>query len=214
MDGNGRWAKKRGLPRKAGHAFGYRAMFKVIKRCIDLGIKHVSLYAFSTENWKRPEDEINAMFELVRHGFDRDFDALIKGGVRITTMGDVSKFPQDIQDKLSEVRDKTKRNDVLTLVMCVNYGGRDEILRAVKKSKGDVSEFEKNLDSKGIPDPDLIVRTSGEQRISNFMLWQMAYSEFLFIPEHWPQMNHKLVDRCIIDYQKRDRRYGKIKEPK
>ena len=216
MDGNGRWAKRRGLPRYFGHSVGYGKLIRVVKHCAQIGIPVVSVYAFSTENWKRPKAEIDEIFRIVRENIERDTPMFHEYGIRVVTMGDITKFPQDLHDKLVEVRESTKSNTRCTLNLCINYGGRADIIRAVntalEKNKRQIDEetFAKYLYNPDLPEPDLIIRTSGEQRISNFMLWQMAYSEFLFIKKHWPSMNERTVNQCIIDYQKRHRRFGKV----
>ena len=221
MDGNGRWAKKRGMPRTFGHKHGYVKMKMAVKHCVDLNIRVISIFAFSTENWNRPKDEIDEIFRLIREGMHEDSSLFMKWNVKVVTMGDLTKFPKDMYDKLVEVMEKTKNNTGTIFNLCANYGGRSDIVRAVntilkersnsgKEESVTEQEFEKYLYGAGLPPPDLIVRTSGEQRISNFMLWQMAYSEFLFIKPHWPAMTPKLIDKCILDYQSRDRRFGKI----
>jgi len=219
MDGNGRWAQKRGLPRKAGHARGYSKMKTVIKRCSQLKVKVCSIYAFSTENWNRPKDEIDEIFKLIRENMHADTPFFNENNVKVVTMGDITRFPQDLQDKLGEIMQSTKHNDGTILNLCINYGGKADIVHAVNKfiinsplTEQLITEqdLEKNLYGADLPPPDLIVRTSGEQRVSNFMLWQMAYSEFFFIKPHWPAMTARLVDKCIIDYQKRNRRFGNV----
>ena len=216
MDGNGRWAKRRGLPRNFGHMMGYARMVRVVKHCANIGIPVVSIYAFSTENWKRPQAEIDEIFRIVRENMERDIPIFNENGIRVVTMGDITKFPDDLQQSLVKTVESTKNNNRCTLNLCVNYGGRDEIVRAVNKIiSNDIKliseeDFSKHLWNFELPDPDLVVRTSGEQRVSNFMLWQMAYSEFLFVREHWPSMNERLVNKCISAFQKRNRRFGKI----
>jgi len=217
MDGNGRWANKRGLHRHFGHRIGYTRTVMSVKRCADLGIKVVSFYAFSTENWNRPKEEVDEIFKIIRENMHKDQDEFYKHGIKVVASGDITKFPKDLQDKLVEVMKKTKDCKRCVLNLCINYGGRDDIVNAVNKvvssgvkTKLTEQEFAKYLYNSDLPDPDLIVRTSGEQRISNFMLWQMAYSEFLFIKPHWPDMSEKIVDKCIIAFQKRKRRFGKV----
>ena len=226
MDGNGRWAQKRGLLRLAGHKAGAQSMLKVVKRCLELGIKYVSFYAFSTENWKRPDGEVNGIFDEARKLIAQQKDEFVKNGVRVVTMGDTTKFPKDMQDSLKQIVDITRRNDRITLNIAINYGGRAEIINAVnrilseKKIKSvDEQIFEEYLytgikngdfEGKGITDPDLLVRTSGESRISNFMLYQIAYSELYFTKVFWPMVGEKFVDECVIEFQKRKRRYGAV----
>ena len=225
MDGNGRWANARNWARQKGHEVGYKKVLTAVKRCCELGIGIVSIYAFSTENWNRPKAEIDGIFKILRENMEKDTKEFDKYGVRVMTMGDVTKFPNDLQDKLTKVIEQTKNNKKCILNFCINYGGRAEILRAVnllikdnlEKSLagGAVSEindeaFKKYLYSTNLPDPDLIVRTSGEQRISNFMLYQMAYSEFYFPKLFWPAITGKFIDKCVIEFQKRKRRFGKL----
>ena len=216
MDGNGRWAKVRGLARKFGHKEGYRRMVKMVKHCADLGVSVVSYFAFSTENWNRPKDEVDEIFRIIRENMHADSEEFIKHGIRISVMGDITAFPGDLQDKLNEMVETTKGNTRCTLNLCANYGGRADITQAVNKAiksgKQNISEqeFSKYLYGSDLPAPDFIVRTSGEMRISNFMLWQMAYSELYFIKTFWPDMNERLIEKCIIEYQQRDRRYGKV----
>ena len=214
MDGNGRWAKKRGLARTVGHKFGYEKVKTVVQRCSQLGIEVCSFYAFSTENWNRPKEEIDEIFRIIRENMNADTSQFNEWNVRVTTMGDTTQFPQDLQNKLVEVIANTKKNTGMVLNLCINYGGRSDIIHAIKRIK-DVSkiteqDFGRLLYGADLPPPDLIVRTSGEQRVSNFMLWQMAYSEFLFIKTYWPGITPRLIDRCIVKYQKRNRRFGKI----
>ena len=214
MDGNGRWAKSRGLPRNFGHKVGYEKTKMAVEHCAELGIPVVSFYAFSTENWNRPQQEVDEIFRLIRESMDKDADRFMEQNLRVTTMGDLTKFPKDMQEKLLQVQEKTKNNTGTIFNLCVNYGGKADITQAVNKLQGKSNiteqDIEKHLYGNDLPPPDLIVRTSGEQRISNFMLWQMAYSEFYFIKPHWPSMSKKLVNKCILEYQKRNRRYGKV----
>ena len=222
MDGNGRWAKKRGLARKVGHKFGYEKIKMAVKRCAELGIEVCSMYAFSTENWNRPKDEIDEIFRLIRENMHADTELFMEWNVRVVTMGDMTKFPQDLQDKLNETVAKTAGNTGTVLNLCANYGGRADIIQAVGKilainsvKTGEIPQISEEyfgsfLYGSDLPPPDLIVRTSGEQRISNFMLWQMAYSEFLFIKPFWPEMTPRLVDFCVRKYQKRKRRFGRV----
>jgi len=219
MDGNGRWAKKRGQIRTFGHRFGYKRMMMAIRHCADIGIKVVSIYAFSTENWNRPQEELDVIFSLIRDNMHTDAEEFIKHDIKVVTMGDITRFPQDMQDKLRDVVERTKHNTRCTFNLCANYGGRADIINAVNKiiaknPSEPVTEqtFSGYLYNPDLPPPDLTVRTSGDQRISNFMLWQMAYSEFLFIKTFWPDMNEKLIDKCVIAFQKRKRRFGKIEK--
>ena len=215
MDGNGRWAKARAMPRQLGHHAGYKALTTTIKRCAEIGIKVVSVYAFSTENWNRPQPELDEIFKIVRDNFHKDIPLFMEHGIRVIASGDTTRFPLDLQNNLAEVINKTKDNTRCTLNLCINYGGRADIVQAVNKVMHERTvisekEFAKHLYNSHLPDPDLVVRTSGEQRISNFMLWQMAYSELLFLDEYWPSMDERLVDHCIIEFQKRLRRFGRV----
>jgi len=217
MDGNGRWAIKRGWDRTMGHKHGYARMMMLVKRCSDYGISVCSLFAFSTENWNRPQTEIDEIFRILRENMHRDSDELMRWNVRVTTMGDISRFPEDLQDTLRKVKDKTKNNTGTVLNLCANYGGRADIVQAVNKilSSGAKSitekDFAKYLEGADLPPPDFIVRTSGEHRISNFMLWQMSYSEFYFIKPLWPDITPQLIDKCLLEYQGRKRRFGALK---
>lgn len=215
MDGNGRWARARGMPRTYGHHHGYVKMKVALRRCVDLGIGVVSIYAFSTENWNRPKDELDTIFSIVRDNMERDTKLFNDLGVRVVASGDITKFPEDLATELIKVQEATKNNTRCTLNLCINYGGRADIVRAVNtivKEGKEITEesFSKYLYNPDLPDPDFIVRTSGEHRISNFMLWQMAYSEFWFPKLHWPAINEKFIDDCILEFQRRNRRYGRV----
>ena len=221
LDGNGRWAKKRGLARKFGHREGYSRMVSIVKHCADLGIKAVSYFAFSTENWKRPQEEIDEIFRIIRENMRSDSEEFIRHGIRIVTMGDITMFPKDLQEALQDLADKTKGNTRCTMNLCVNYGGRADIVRATNNiiasrqeaaSTAPVTEeeFATYLYNPELPPLDFVVRTSGEMRISNFMLYQMAYAELYFIKLFWPDINNKWVDKCIAEYGKRKRRFGRV----
>lgn len=217
MDGNGRWAKKRGLPRTMGHKAGVEAIRGVVKECNKLGVKYLTLYAFSTENWVRPQEEVNALMNLLVEYLKNEFEELNKNNVVINHIGDISKLPKKCQDELIGAYNKTKNNTGVVLNLALNYGGRNEIVSAVNKMlKSNVKsiteeEFNKYLYTANMPDPDIIIRPSGEQRLSNFMLWQCAYSEFWYADICWPDFKAKDLHKAIYDYQKRDRRYGGIK---
>lgn len=214
MDGNGRWATRRGLPRNLGHKAGIKAIEKTIDAMIKFQIPILSLFAFSTENWKRDKKEIDGIFSLVRDYISQNKEAFLKKGVRVLSMGDLSPFPEDLVTSLNDVQEKTKDNKRLILNLALNYGGRRDIVRAVnqviqdKKSKIDEKEFEKYLYSYPLPDPDLVIRTSGEMRISNFMMYQLAYCELYFTPVLWPDFGEKDLKKAIKDFQKRERRFG------
>jgi len=215
MDGNGRWAKKRGLPRKFGHREGAKAFKKCVNLCVELEIKHTTFYAFSTENKNRPPDEVKALIELFDDYLDdvREMDAK---NVRLKFIGDISFFPEKTQKKMQEAENETKDNTGLTCVLALNYGGRSEILYAVEKfiEQGKDSkalteeEFEKYLYTKGLPDVDLIIRTGGERRISNFLIWQTAYAEYVFTDVLWPDFGKKDLEAALTQFAERSRRFG------
>lgn len=217
MDGNGRWAIKRGKPRLFGHKAGIESFKRVIKACGELGIGVLSVFAFSTENWTRPKEEVDGIMNLITEFCEQDLDNAITNGVKVVTMGDLSKLPQRLQDTLNNVIEKTKNNDKLTLNIGINYGARAEILRAVNNiikdgiKECDEQTFNNYLYTANLPDPDLIIRASGEKRLSNFMLYQCAYSEFYFPKVHWPDFNKKVIEKAIKVYQKRNRRFGGLK---
>lgn len=222
MDGNGRWAKKRKLPRTVGHKAGVETIRRVIKEAHILGVKYLTLYAFSTENWKRPDDEVSALMKLLVEYLRSELAELNRNGVVIKVLGDITKLPIDAQKEVLNAIEITKNNTGVVLNIAFNYGGRDEIIRAVKLiskdveggniSIGDINEelFEKYLYTSDVPDPDLIIRPSGEQRISNFLLWQCAYSEFWYSNVCWPDFREEHLRKAIYDYQHRDRRYGGV----
>lgn len=222
MDGNGRWAKQRKLPRTMGHKAGVETIRRVIKETHILGIKYLTLYAFSTENWKRPKDEVSALMKLLVEYLRSELQELNKNGVVIKILGDINMLPKDAQSEVKEAIEITKNNTGVVLNIAFNYGGRDEIIRAVKLVSNDVKSgklsiedidektLEKYLYTTGTPDPDLIIRPSGEQRISNFLLWQCAYSEFWYSNVCWPDFKEEHLHEAIYDYQHRDRRYGGV----
>lgn len=216
MDGNGRWAKKRFLPRKAGHREGVKAMRKIVDACFSLDIPYVSLYAFSTENKNRSEEEVRSLFSLIEEYFTKFMGEMLEKGIRITVMGDVSYFPESLRNTISDAIEKSRECTHGTLNIALNYGSRDEILRAVNAAveagkKVSAEEFARLLYTADIPDPDLIVRTGGESRLSNFMLYQSAYSEFFFSKVLWPDFNKKHLYEILNDYALRERRFGKVK---
>ncbi|MEC4272987.1 isoprenyl transferase [Adlercreutzia sp. R25] len=225
MDGNGRWAKKRALNRLKGHKAGIEAVRETIRCASDLGVKYLTIYSFSTENWKRPEDEVVGLMDLFAKTMLAEVDGLHEEGVRVRTIGDLSMLPQETRDAFGEAWEKTRDNDGMTLVVAVNYGGRQEILRAceacmrraalVAEAGGEVEApteemFEEGLYTFGMPDPDVVIRTSGEMRVSNFLLWQIAYSEFVVTDVLWPDFNRYTFLECLLDYQGRDRRFGGV----
>ena len=223
MDGNGRWAKKRGLPRTAGHAAGAETFRSIAYYCRDLGIPYLTVYAFSTENWKRPAEEVSAIMDLLRKYLLEALEKMQKDGFRIRFLGDISALPEELRDLCLETVEVGNQVDAKYQInVCLNYGGRDEIIRAAKAWAKDVAEgrvlaedlneevFSRYLDSRGIPDPDLIIRPSGELRLSNFLPWQGAYSEFYFTDELWPDFDAKVLDKALVSYQSRQRRFGGV----
>jgi undecaprenyl diphosphate synthase len=214
MDGNGRWAKKRLLPRHLGHKEGCLRIIEILRACKEFGVKAMSLYAFSTENWKRPKDEIDHLFDYLDEFFKREIDNLMKDDVQVRTMGDLTRLPPHTQNTIKEAKERTKNNKTVILNICLNYGGRDEIVRAINKAinenNGEITEekFATYLDSTGLPEVDLLIRTSGEQRLSNYMLWQMAYAEFIFTPTYWPDFKREHLIECLKEFESRNRRFG------
>lgn len=223
MDGNGRWARRRGLPRSAGHAAGAETFRNIATYCRDIGIRYLTVYAFSTENWKRPEQEIAAIWDLLRKYLMESIQKMTKERVRIHIMGDADAMPDDIRQLIFETRRLSESFEGIQLNICLNYGGRSEIIRAARKlaagcaagelEPDDIDQqlFESHLYSAGVPDPDLIIRPSGEHRISNFLLWQCAYSEFYFTKTLWPDFSIRELNAAIAEYQRRDRRFGGIR---
>ncbi len=215
MDGNGRWAKEKGLKRTAGHQEGANVVREITKYCNDIGVKYLTLYAFSTENWNRPKLEIEFLMRLLETWIENELDVFISNNVRFKTIGDISKFSKRLQKTIENAIKKTKHCTGLTQVLALNYGSKDEITRAVQKLvKKDVEITEKSiskaLDTSGMPDVDLLIRTSGEVRISNFMLWQCAYAEMFFTQTYWPDFTPNELDDILSDYGKRERRFGGI----
>jgi undecaprenyl diphosphate synthase len=221
MDGNGRWAKKRGMPRTAGHKAGAEVFRNIATYCQSIGVEYLTVYAFSTENWKRPTDEVSVIMGLLEKYLRESVDEMRKKGVRLKVFGDVSMLSDEIQQLITETDDISSQIQGMQANICINYGGRSEILRAAQQYAGmykdDGTELTEELFSSlmysgGIPDPDLVIRPSGELRLSNFMLWQCAYSEFYFTDVLWPDFDEHELNRAIAAYQKRDRRYGGIKK--
>jgi undecaprenyl diphosphate synthase len=216
MDGNGRWAKKRMLPRIVGHTNGVKTVKKIVEFTRKLNIEVLTLYAFSTENWQRPTDEVSGIMSLLKTYLKKETDNMLKNQISFRTIGDISKMSSDIQTELKNAVEKTKEMKGLILNVALNYGSRQEILRACKNlmEKGiknpTEQDFSDNLYTEGLPDPDLLIRTSGEQRISNFLLWQIAYSEIYITDVLWPDFNEEEFLKAIVEYQKRDRRFGKV----
>lgn len=218
MDGNGRWAEQRGLPRIMGHKEGAESVRAVLKACAEFGVKYLTLYAFSTENWQRPRDEVDFLMNLFSETIDREIDELMANKVKLQFLGRLSQFSPLLQQKMKDAMERTKDNDRITLNVMVNYGGRAEIVDAVKEiiaeGKGEVSEEEisDHLYTRRIPDPDLLIRTASEMRVSNFLLWQIAYTEIYVTPTLWPDFRREQLKEAIEAYQKRVRKFGKTKE--
>ncbi len=216
MDGNGRWAKKRGLPRLAGHKAGVEALRQIIETSHELGVAHITLYAFSTENWKRPEEEITGLMDLLVVYFEKELESLHQNKVRITTIGSLAPVEDRIRRTIEDAVERTSGNKGLNVNIAFNYGGRDEILRALKQivTEGHAPEtidealIADHLDTAGMPDPDLMIRTSGELRLSNFLPWQLAYSELYFTESLWPDFNREAYIAALEEYGSRQRRYG------
>lgn len=219
MDGNGRWAKKRGMPRLFGHRAGMESLRAVIKACVEFGIKYLTVYAFSTENWGRPQDEVSGLEKLFHEAFTNELLELHKQGVRIIHLGQREGIPQDLLKEIDEAVALSKNNDRLVLAVALNYGSRNEIMHAVQRMIADGLKPEEITEKKiseylftaGIPDPDLVIRTSGEQRLSNFLLYQSAYAEWEFPETLWPDFGKEQLLEAITEYAKRDRRFGKVK---
>lgn len=224
MDGNGRWAQQRGLDRVFGHQQGVSALREVIEAAAELGIRYLTLYAFSTENWDRPDKEISALMGIMVESLNNETDTLIKNNIRLMTIGDVDRLAYDVRERLFEAIKLTSESTGLNLVIALSYSSRWEITEATRRISADVNngilkpdeiteeDFEKYLTTYGIPDPDLLIRTSGELRISNFLLWQLAYTELYFTDILWPDFGKDDFCNAIIDFQKRERRFGKTSE--
>lgn len=224
LDGNGRWAKERGMPRTYGHVKGCANLENICYDIKDLGVKYLTVYAFSTENWKRSREEVGALMKLFRSYLKKCIKISKKNNMRMKVIGDITAFAPDIQQSVRELEEYSKDFDGIYFQLALNYGSRDEIRRGMQKMAQDVKDgkvepdsiteetIESYLDTAGVPDPDLMIRTSGEQRLSNFLLWQLAYSEFYFTPVAWPDFNKKELIKAIEKYNQRDRRYGGVKE--
>ncbi len=222
LDGNGRWAKKRLLPRKAGHVAGSKTVEQICEDAWNMGIKYLTVYAFSTENWKRPQDEVDALMKLLRQYLKDCIKRSTKNNMCVKVLGDITPLDDDLKASILELEEISQNNTGLHFQVALNYGSRDEMVRAMQAmiddvenhqlSKDDISEerFASYLDTKGIPDPDLLIRTSGEERLSNFLLWQLAYSEFYFTDVLWPDFNKEELEKAIAYYNKRERRFGGV----
>lgn len=226
LDGNGRWAKAKGMPRNYGHTAGARNVETVCQAAHDLGVKYVTMYAFSTENWNRPEGEVEALMKLLESYLKNCIKTADKNNMRVRVIGDTTRLSECFQERIRELEAASAKNDGLNLQIAINYGSRDEMTRAMRRMSEDVaagkrkpeeiteSVFEEYLDTAGIPDPDLLIRTSGELRLSNFLLWQLAYSEFYFTDVPWPDFHKEELERAIEAYNKRDRRFGGLTDNK
>ncbi len=222
MDGNGRWAARKNLPRMAGHNAGMKAMKEIVKKSSSLGVGYLTVYAFSTENWKRSREEVGGIFRLLVYFVDNELKELHQNNVKVTILGDYKALPSDAVDRIERTLELTKNNTGLHFSIALNYGSRTEILDAVKTLAGQVAKGEETVEGldpdklsaalytgqHGIPDPDLVIRTSGEKRLSNFLLWQSAYSEYVFTDVLWPDFTPDILEDCILEYQNRDRRFG------
>ncbi|MCI5603658.1 MAG: isoprenyl transferase [Lachnospiraceae bacterium] len=223
LDGNGRWAKKRFMPRNYGHMQGAKVVEQICEDADSIGIKYLTVYAFSTENWNRPQDEVEALMKLLRNYLKDCIKRANNNNMRVRVIGEKSRLSDDIRSKIEELEECSKNNTGLNFTIALNYGSRDEIVRAVREiskdvKDGKISESDINdkmisdyLDTRGIPDPDLLIRTSGEERLSNFLLWQLAYTEFYFTDVLWPDFNKKELIKAVEKYNERDRRFGKVK---
>jgi len=217
MDGNRRWAKEHNLPSPAGHKKGVTSLRNIVRVCDELGVKYLTVYAFSTENWKRSKDEVDFLMDLVAVTLKNELDDMNREGVKITFIGDSSKLSAKLQDVTSNAQEKTKNNNGVNLQIALNYGSRDEIVHAVKSiidegiKSADIDEnvISEHLYTKGIPNPDILIRTGGEKRISNYLLWQIAYSEVIVVDEYWPEFDRCSLIKCIEEFNRRQRRYGK-----
>ena len=226
LDGNGRWAKAKGMPRNYGHTAGARNVETVCQAAHDLGVKYVTMYAFSTENWNRPEGEVEALMKLLESYLKNCIKTADKNNMRVRVIGDTTRLSERFQERIRELEAASAKNDGLNLQIAINYGSRDEMTRAMRRMSEDVaagkrkpeeiteSVLEEYLDTAGIPDPDLLIRTSGELRLSNFLLWQLAYSEFYFTDVPWPDFHKEELERAIEAYNKRDRRFGGLTDNK
>ncbi len=222
LDGNGRWAKKRGLPRTAGHTQGAKNIETISRAAYKMGVKYLTIYVFSTENWTRPQSEVDAIMKLLNNYLSDCLKNAKKNNMQVRIIGDKTRLSEDMQEKIAKLEEVSKQYDGLNLNVAINYGSRDEIVRATKKIATKVKDGEidpnditidmisENLDTKEIPDPDLLIRTSGEERLSNYLLWQLAYSEFYFTDVPWPDFSKKDLEEAIEEYGRRNRRYGNV----
>ena len=224
LDGNGRWAKSKGMPRNYGHTMGAKNVEVICKAAHDMGISYLTLYAFSTENWNRPDSEVSALMKLLNSYLKNCIKTAAKNNMRVRVIGDITGLDPAMQKQIEELEEASKHNDGLNFQIALNYGSRDEMIRAMRKMTKDCADgrfapeeiteelFEGYLDTHGIPDPDLLIRTSGELRLSNYLLWQLAYAEFYFTDVPWPDFSKEELEKAIETYNHRDRRYGGVKE--
>ncbi len=220
MDGNRRWAKAKGMPASYGHKEGAKALENVVRYCNKIGLEYITVYAFSTENWKRAEDEVNSLMMLLQSYLDVYSKRADTENIKVKILGDITALSEGMQKSINKCMERTKNNTGITFNIALNYGGRDEIVKAVKNISKEVKDgkleieniteevISNNLYTKGEPEPDLLIRTSGEKRLSNFLPWQLVYTEFLFIDKNWPDFNEEDIDNAIIEYQKRTRKFG------
>jgi undecaprenyl diphosphate synthase len=218
MDGNGRWATSRGLPRLAGHRAGTENLRRIIRACVEFGVRYLTIYAFSTENWGRPKEEIEGLMHIIADVIERELGELHQEGVRLRHIGHLDRLPPTLREKVLKAVEMTQNNERLILNVAFNYGGRDEIICAIRSmieagirpEQVDPEMVAKHLFTAGVPDPDLIIRTSGEMRVSNFLIWQSAYSEWYFTPSYWPDFDREALHTALVEYSRRDRRYGGV----
>jgi undecaprenyl diphosphate synthase len=221
MDGNGRWAKKRFLPRVAGHVKGVELVREMVRACLERGVKYLTLFAFSSENWRRPQEEVTLLMQLFVKALEQEVEKLDRNGVRLRVIGDLSRFDKGLQQLICNAEEKTRGNTRLDLTIAANYGGRWDIMQAMnrmlaaqpeKRSDWTECDLEPYLSMSFAPEPDLFIRTGGEERISNFLLWQLAYTELYFTPTLWPDFNTTEFDKAVASYQQRERRFGRTSE--
>lgn len=224
MDGNGRWAKNKGLPRVAGHKKGVDTVRDIVEACAQIGVKYLTLYTFSTENWKRPKDEVSTLMRLLLNSLKERLNELHENDIKLTCIGDINSLPQEVQNQLEKDIERTKNNKKMVLNLALSYSGRWELIKAIKSISKQVLENNLNPDeidekiikqyltTKDMPDPDLLIRTSGEFRVSNFLLWQIAYTEFVILDVLWPDFSRDHLYKAVGEFQKRERRFGKVSE--
>lgn len=218
MDGNGRWAKARGLPRAEGHRKGVEVVEEIVEECRNIGVRNLTLYAFSEENWTRPDEEVGSLMQLLSYFIQAKCEKMLGNGIRFLTIGDIDKLPKKVLSEVEDVKEKTAGCRNMNLILALSYGSHSEITNAVNKllqegrKRVEIADIESHLDTAGIPHPDLLIRTSGEFRISNFMLWQLAYTELYFTDVLWPEFGKNELIKAIEDYRRRERRFGGVRE--